>query len=460
MTFFGRSKELAALNQMYDENTFQMMVVYGRRRIGKTSILNEFVKDKPHLYLSAEEVNDELNLKMFSEQLGRKMGVANFPAMTNWHNFFETLAQQFGQEHMVVVIDEYPYAATANKSLNSTLQHTIDYIFKKTNIFLILCGSSMSFMENQVLGEKSPLFGRRTGQLKVNPLDYLDAAQFYPNASPEDKIKYYATIGGTPYYLSMIKEELTFEENIKRLYFTVSGYLLNEGTLLMRQEFNEPTNYNAILQAIASRAVIPSEIISFTQLKPNIISKYLQTLQELNYIERVIPFDVNPLKTRKSHYRITENFMAFWYRYVFTVRGEIDMGHGDLFCQLALDNLNEFIGPVFEEIARQYLRRQNSSQNLPFIAKSFGTWWGKGKGGESQEIDVVSESYDGKALIIGECKWRNSIKEKKVIDTLINRAKLFPKYQTYPYLFTKEKLKLKDYSPVTVVSAEDFFNFD
>jgi len=453
--FLGREKELQALERMYEKNNFQMAIVYGRRRIGKTSLLNEFIKEKSSLYFPAEEVNDSLNLEKFSKILGEKIGILSFPRVENWNDFFSIIEEQLGKKHLVLVIDEYPYAADANKSLNSTLQHIIDYKFKKTNIFLILCGSSISFMENQVLGEKSPLFGRRTGQLKVNPLDYYEAAKFYPNASHEEKIKYYSTVGGTPYYLSLIDPKLSFEENIQDLYFEINGYLFNEGTLLMKQEFHEPANYNAVLQAIASGAVTLGEIVQFTHLESNLISKYLLTLQELNYIERIIPFDANPLKGKKSQYHINENFIAFWYRYVFFVRSEIERGNGNVYFTLALESLNEFIGPIFEEITRQYLRRLNTKRALPFIAKSFGKWWGKDKQGKVQEVDIIVESMDSKNLIIGECKWKNTLKVNQTIETLKTRASIFEKYQTTLYLFTKMSIDESEF--VKIVSIEEFF---
>uniref|UniRef100_UPI0013C4E117 ATP-binding protein n=1 Tax=Listeria costaricensis TaxID=2026604 RepID=UPI0013C4E117 len=402
-------------------------------------------------------VNDSLNLQKFSKLLGAKLGIRDFPVVDDWNMLFSIIKEQLGDKHLVIVIDEYPYAASANKSLNSILQHVIDYDFKNTNIFLILCGSSMSFMENQVLGEKSPLFGRRTGQLKINPLDYYDAARFYPSASNEDKIRYYACVGGTPYYLSLINQDLSFEENLRELYFEINGYLLNEGILLMRQEFREPANYNAVLQAIASGSNTLSEIVNFTKLESSLISKYLLTLQELNYIERVIPFGSNPLKGKISQYQITENFIAFWYRYVFSIKSEIERGNGDVYSALALDDLSDFIGPVFEEVTRQYLRRLNAQGELPFIAKSFGKWWGKDKSGNVQELDVVVESVTGKELLIGECKWRNSFKVNKTLEVLNERASYFDKYTTHKYLFTKNLVEDVENSSVIHVSVDDYF---
>lgn len=456
--FLGREKELESLERMYKKKSFQMAVVYGRRRIGKTFLLNEFIKDKNALYLPAEEVNDSLNLQKFSRLLGEKLGIDHFPSVDDWHSFFSIIKEQLGDKHLVIVIDEYPYAASANKSLNSILQHVIDYTLKDTNIFLILCGSSMSFMENQVLGEKSPLFGRRTGQLKINPLDYYDAARFYPNVSNEDKIRYYACIGGTPYYLSLIDPDLPFEENLRELYFEISGYLNNEGILLMKQEFREPANYNAVLQAIASGSNTLGEIAGFTKLESRLISKYLITLQELHYIERVIPFGSNPLKGKTSHYQITENFIAFWYRYIFSVRSEIERGNGDIYFSLALEGLSDFIGPIFEEVTRQYLRRLNGQGKLPFIAKSFGQWWGKDKKGRVQELDVVVDSVTGNTLLIGECKWRNSFKVNKTIDVLKERADYFTQYKTLKYLFTKTPVNVEENSDVKNLSLDAFFD--
>ena len=455
--FLGRENELKALEKMYNQENFQMAVVYGRRRIGKTALLNEFISDKNALYLPAEEINDSLNLQKFSALLGRKIGINPFPKVDSWEDFFLLIKNQLGDQKLVLIIDEYPYAAMANKSLNSTLQHIIDYQFKHTNIFLILCGSSMSFMENQVLGEKSPLFGRRTGQLKINPLDYYDAAKFYPHASNEDKVKYYATIGGTPYYLSLIKKSLNFEENIKELYFEISGYLFNEGILLMKQEFREPANYNAVLQAISVGKMTLNEIVGFTKLESSLVAKYLTVLQDLNYVTRVTPFGSNPLKGKKSQYQITENFIAFWYRYVFSAKSEIERGSGDIFHDLAMENLPEFIGHIFEEITRQYLRRLNQNRELPFPAKSFGTWWGKDKKGDVQDVDIVVESATSKELVIGECKWREDFRLEPVLEKLEHRAGYFDEYKCHKYLFTKKPIKTNEETDITFLSANDYY---
>jgi len=453
--FLGRTHEITALERMYENNNFQMAIVYGRRRIGKTSILNEFIKEKNFIYFPAEEVVDELNLEKFSRIIGEKIGNPYLPTFSNWEDLFSFIDREFNDKKLVLVIDEYPYAATANKALNSTLQHIIDYKFKNSNIFLILCGSSVSFMENHVLGEKSPLFGRRTGQIKVLSMDYLDAAQFYPNVSNELKVKYYAAVGGTPYYLCLIKENLSFEENLKRLYFDINGYLFNEGTLLMKQEFRETATYNTILQAIASGAVTLNEITQFAKLESSTVSRYLGILIDLGFVERVLPFGANIIRGKNSQYVIAENFVAFWYRFVFPYRGEIERGMGDIYLSVALENIEHYTGPIFEEIAKQYLRRQNFSRKLPFIAKSFGKWWGKDKDGRPQDVDVLVESIDGKELVIAECKWKNQMKTKQVIDKLKERSLLFSEYTNHLYLFSKIEVSSRD--GVRIIGIEDLF---
>jgi AAA+ ATPase superfamily predicted ATPase len=225
----------------------------------------------------------------------------------------------------------------------------------------------------------------------------------------------------------------------------------------MRQEFREPANYNSILQAIASGAVTLGEIVSFSRLESSVVSRYLSNLQELQYVEKILPFNANSLKNRNSQYKITENFVAFWYRYIFPYRNQIESGEGELFYKVVEKDLSVYVGHIFEDITRQYLRRVNLKNQLPFLIKNFGTWWGKDSTGQVQEIDVVGESLFGKELLLGECKWKNNIKVNKVLTTLMNRTTLFPQNETYPYLFTKTPVEIPEDSPVKAISVEEFF---
>ena len=220
--FIGREQELQFFEEKYNAPGGQLVVLYGRRRIGKTTLISEFISDKPAIFFTAAEVNDALNLQVFS---GMVYGFFDMPqsagAFENWNKAFDFLAEKAKTCRFVLAFDEFSYAANANRALKSVLQAAIDHEFKQTGLFLILCGSQIGFMENEVLGYASPLFGRRTAQIKLEGLDYYDSGKMIPGFSNEDKVKFYACIGGTPHYLSQVKQNESFSENIKRLFFDI-----------------------------------------------------------------------------------------------------------------------------------------------------------------------------------------------------------------------------------------------
>lgn len=233
--FIGRNREIETLEKLYRKNSYQMVVIYGRRRVGKTTLISKFVEGKAAVFFSAQEANDKINLALFSKKIFEHFGVSpTFSAFGTWNDAFEFIAEKARANRFILAIDEFPYAAEANRSLKSILQNSIDHQLKNTNIFIILCGSQISFMENEVLGYKSPLFGRRTSQMKIEGFDYRDASEMLPHYNLEDKIKFYACIGGTPHYLSQIDAEKSFDDNIADLYFNISGYLYDEPTMLLK----------------------------------------------------------------------------------------------------------------------------------------------------------------------------------------------------------------------------------
>ena len=218
--FVGREKELAVLDRMYAKRDFQMAVIYGRRRVGKTTLIDEFVKDKRTLYFTAQQKTSRQNLELFSNAVYSTFGLpSSLPAFSSWNDALAFVVRQVESEPtaapLVFVFDEFPYAAEAEPSLPSALQSAIDHGFKQTSVKLILCGSNQGFMESEVLGGKSPLYGRRTLQIRLKPFDYLDAARMLPGVPVEELPVYYATFGGTPYYLSQIDLGVTYEENVR-----------------------------------------------------------------------------------------------------------------------------------------------------------------------------------------------------------------------------------------------------
>jgi AAA+ ATPase superfamily predicted ATPase len=362
---------------------------------------------------------------------------------TSWNAAFEYIADRSKEQQFVLAFDEFPYACAANKSLRSILQNVIDHHLKETRLFLILCGSQVSFMEKEVLGYKSPLFGRRTMQIQLGGFDYLDASKMLSGFIHEDIIKFYSCIGGTPYYLAQIDPDLSFEDNIKQLYFRNSGYLYYEPLMLLQQELREPAMYNSIISAIAAGASRLNDIVMRVGEEKTKVVKYIRTLIDLRILEREYPFDDNPETSRKSIYRITDACYYFWYRFVFPYRSKIENGLGALIADqevLTTQILSSFIGkPAFEDICQQYLKRLNMMQKLPFLATRFGRWWGNDPIAKTEaDLDVVLGSRRSGQLLIGECKWTNEKVSDYDIKTWMNKKHLLSVYpDRYYYYFSK-----------------------
>lgn len=437
--FVGREEELSTLEKLYSKDNFQLVVMYGRRRVGKTTLINKFIQNKKAIFFAAQEANDFMNIELFSQKIYSffdiPLSTGSFKA---WNDAFEFIAEKAKKESFILVIDEFPYAAEANKSLNSILQNYIDHKFKETKLFMILCGSQISFMENEVLGHKSPLFGRRTAQMKIDGFDYYDAAKMMEGFSFEDKIKLYSCIGGTPHYLSQIDKSLTYEENIKDLYFNVSGYLYEEPTMLLQQELREPAMYNSIISAIASGASKLNDIATKINEDTSKTVKYINTLLNLKILHKEYPFGDNPAKSRKGIYRISDNCYKFWYKYVFLNKQGIEQGMGNVIADgSALSDISNYIGKqVFEEICRQYIIRQNKLFKLPFVATSVGLWWGQDNQEKKQtDFDIIADNKSENKVLLGECKWRNDFDEVKEIEKLMSKTYLMPGYDEYYFVF-------------------------
>ena len=437
--FVSRTDELTALEELYSKNSFQMVVVYGRRRVGKTTLISEFVKGKPVVFFAATEANTHLNLQLFSDKVYRHFG---FPlstgAFANWQDAFSFIAEKAEEQRFILVIDEFPYLASSDKSIQSILQNTIDHHMKETNLFLILCGSQISFMEKQVLGGKSPLFGRRTAQFRIEGFDYFDAAKMLPYISNEDKIKYYACVGGTPHYLNQIDTALSFEENLINLYFKPQAYLYNEPTMLLQQELREPALYNSVISAVATGSSRLNEISTRIAEETSKSGKYIKTLLDLQILRKDIPFGENPVSSRKTVYTIADHCFRFWYRYVFLHHDGIETGVGHTIAEtVVFPELSAFIGkPAFEDVCRQYIIRKNKENALPFLLTRFGTWWG----GDSIEkhvadIDVVADNKPAKKILLCECKWRNESTGADEIHKLLQKSRLLPGYDEYHFMF-------------------------
>lgn len=436
--FIGREKELAELNDLYVQDKFQLFVLYGRRRVGKTTLLNEFCKGKDTIFYSAEQSNNKLNLEKFSRLVFNFYGEDNLEPFSSWGNALSYIDERQKEKRLILVIDEFPYLVKKNKALLSEMQHLIDHKLKNGKLFMVLCGSYMGFMEKEVLGSKSPLFGRRTGQLHMKPFNYQTSMQFLEGFSNEDKLKLYGAFGGTPLYLQQIQLGSSFEENIKRAFLKVTAYLYEEPLLLLRQEVQEPGVYSAIIEAIAGGYTKSNEISTKIGEDSAKCLKYIKTLCELGILYKESPFGEKD-SSRKTIYGISDFMFRFWYRYVFSNRTLVETGAQQAIWEKRIEpNYSSYMGLVFEKICSDYLTAQNANGNLPFLFTSIGRWWGTNPKTHKQlEIDLIAN--DGKDYLICECKWRNEKTDLSVLNELRENADIFNKKRdnTWFVLFTK-----------------------
>ncbi|HIR28570.1 MAG TPA: ATP-binding protein, partial [Candidatus Choladousia intestinigallinarum] len=337
-------------------------------------------------------------------------------------------------KRIVLVIDEYPYVARASKSLASTLQLLIDKNKDSSKLFLILCGSSMSYMEDHVLAYKSPLYGRRTAQLKIQPFEFLEACLCFKNLSDEDKAMAYGITGGTPQYLLQIDDSLSIEDNIKNTYLNPSSFIYEEPVNLLKQEVREPAIYNAVITAIATGASKMNDISNKIGEDTSVCAAYIRNLIALGIIKKEVPYGEK--SSRKTIYSIEDNMFRFWYRFVPENISIISRGAADLAYRRILPELPSYMGGIFEDICKQYLWKLLLEGKCAVNFSDIGRWWGANPKTKSrEEIDIMGAAKD--AALFAECKWTNEKVDLGVLETLVERSMLFSYRKVYFYLFAK-----------------------
>ncbi len=463
--FIGRENELADLNDMYNQNKFQLFVLYGRRRVGKTTLINEFCKNKDAIFYSAEQSNNKLNLEKFSGQVFQFYSENTLEPFSSWANALTYINDRQKDKRLIIVFDEFPYLVKKNKALLSELQHLIDHKLQYGNLFIILCGSYMGFMEKEVLSSKSPLFGRRTGQLHMKSFDYHTSLRLLDGFSDEEKLMLYGAFGGTALYLQQIQSDKSFEENIKQAFLRTTAYLYEEPLLLLRQEVQEPGIYSAIIEAIAGGATRSNEISTKIDEEPAKCLKYIKILCELGILYKEAPFGEKQA-SRKTIYGISDFMFRFWYRYVFTNRSLIETGAQDAIWKKRIQpTYIDYMGLVFEKICSDYLMLQNIRGDLPILFTKIGRWWGSDSASHSQtEIDIVAN--EGKDYLICECKWRNEKLDLSVLKGLKEKADAFMKKRnnTWYVLFSKSGFtdavtnEAKNDDHIILVNLHDIIN--
>lgn len=433
--FIGRKKELGELNKLYNSDKFEFAVIYGRRRVGKTALINEFTKGKDTIFFTGVETNAKQNLENFSKSIMEyNTGKIVDSTFSSFQSALEYVFELAKNKRIVLVIDEYPYVARASKSLASTLQLLIDKHKDSSKLFLILCGSSMSYMEDKVLAYKAPLYGRRTAQFKIQPFDFFDICDYFKNYTAEEKLMAYGIIGGTPQYLLQINDKISIEDNIKNIYLNPTSAIYEEPNNLLKQEVREPAIYNAIITAIATGASKMSEISSKVAEDTSVCSTYIKNLISLGIIKKETPYGEK--SSRKTIYSIEDNMFRFWYRFVPENTSVISRGATNLAYKRIEPVLSTYMGSIFEEICKQYLWNQLLDGKSPINFSDLGRWWGTNPKTKSQEeIDIMGT--DKESALFAECKWTNEKVDTGVLDTLVKRSELFNFKDKYFYLFAK-----------------------
>ncbi len=461
--FYCREDELRKLNKRYADDKFECVVIYGRRRVGKTALINEFCKDKPTIFFSALNTTEKENLNALSKSIMNfeRPDMESALEFSTYDAALDELTALSKENRIVFVIDEYPYLAKAKPSISAMLQHIIDHKWTETRMYLILCGSSMNFMENQVLGNESPLYGRRTGQFKIEPLDYRETAVFHPYLSSEDNALIYGITGGVPHYINKLDVRDSIDEALLENLFDRSSYLYEEPGNLLKQELREPAIYNAIIKAIADGSSKMNDIKMKVGEESSVISKYLKTLIDLGIVKKETPVTEKPGK--KTIYLLADNFFRFWYRFVPVNMSVIDSGRISKIYPLAVkQHLSEYMGLTFEKMCQDYLLFY--CDNLPIELCDIGQWWGTDPKKRKQiQIDIVGTPVQGNDYIIGSCKYKNEKIGVDDFNLIRDYAEVLGKGNNYHYYifskggFTDGLLQAQDRGEVHLITLEDLY---
>ncbi|MBQ3834751.1 MAG: ATP-binding protein, partial [Elusimicrobia bacterium] len=376
--FYCRQRELKEMNRLYNRGNFECIIIYGRRRIGKTALINEFCKDKKTIFFSAINASSQENLENLSKEIysAENENIDNVPIYQNFDAALDKIGTIGKKERLVFVIDEYPYLAKSEESFSSRLQHIIDHKWQDSKIFLILCGSSMNFMENQVLGYESPLYGRRTAQFKIQPLNYKEITEFNKNLNIEQQALIYGITGGIPHYINKLDIHKSIDDALLNNFFNSSSYLFEEPENLLKQELREPAVYNSIITAIANGYSHLNEIATKIGQETGLCLKYIKILINLGIIKKENP--ITEISGKKSIYVIEDNFFRFWYKFVPKNITVINSNKIALVYKQSIKQfLSEYMGLIFEKMCKEYLLYY--AKNLPINLIDIGQWWGTDK---------------------------------------------------------------------------------
>ncbi len=420
--FIDRQNEIETLEKQYKAVESSFVIIYGRRRVGKTSLINEFLKThEDSLYFLATEESEAQNLKEF------KKVVADFTqndllakAEVDWMEVFRQFTLKPTNSKKIIVIDEFQYIGQASSGFPSVMQKIWDTLLKDSHIMLILCGSLVSLMKSQTLDYSSPLYGRRTAQIRLRQIPFRYYQDFYPNLSKEQLLPFYAISGGVPKYIETFQGYTDVYEAIKENILNPQSFLYEEPFFLLQKEVSEIGSYFSLIKTIALGNRKLSDISAALGIKQTGLSKYLKVLIDLDLVEREIPVtEPVPEKSKSGLYRLTDNYIAFWFRFVYPYRAYLERGERDyVLSQIKERFVQNYASFVYEDICRAKMWELSSSNTWAFHFDKVGRFWGANTG----ELDIVAIDTAGKNIVLGECKYTKSGKGLSVLHTLQDKA--------------------------------------
>lgn len=402
--FVDREQEMETLQNEYEREGSSLVVLYGRRRVGKTTLISEFIKDKKALFFLASEESEAQNRTAFKEKTAEFINneILKNAEVKSWDILFKTIIQTSFDSKPVIVIDEFQYLGKANPAFPSIFQRIWEEILKDRAVMVILCGSLISMMESQTLAYGSPLYGRRTAQIRLKQIPFTYYHEFFPNKCRKELIEMYAITGGVPKYIELFSESKDIYSAIQRCVLNRSGYLYDEPHFLLQQEVSEVGSYFSIIKAIAAGNSKLSAISSVLEIKATSLTKYLKTLIDLDILEREVPVtEDNPEKSKKGLYKIKDNYLRFWFAFVYPNMSFVESGHSRVVMEKIKKSLvKNHIAFVYEDVCKEQMWQLNAEQVWPFHFSKLGKYWDA-----RTEIDIAAIDNDGKNLILGECKY-------------------------------------------------------
>ena len=402
--FIDRELEMETLQNEYERDGSALVVLYGRRRVGKTTLISEFIKDKKALFFLASEEAEAQNRNAFKEKVAEFIDsdLLRSADIKNWDVLFKAIMDTPFESKPVIVLDEFQYLGKANPAFPSIFQRIWEEILKDKSVMVILCGSLISMMESQTLAYGSPLYGRRTAQIRLKQIPFGYYHEFFPSKSRRELIEMYAVTGGVPKYIELFSESKDIYSAIQKCVLNRSGYLYDEPHFLLQQEVSEVGSYFSIIKAIAAGNSKLSAISSILEIKSTSLTKYLKTLIDLDILEREVPItEENAEKSKKGLYKIKDNYLRFWFAFVYPNMSFIESGHSRIVMNKIRNSLvKNHIAFVYEDVCKERMWDLNGEGAWPFNFTKIGRYWDS-----KDEIDIVALDPEGKNLILGECKY-------------------------------------------------------